>query len=150
MDQAIQYHYTKAMAEFTAPPYHETMVEAKKEYFELTGVLHEDEEDYEIKMNAFNDWYILCYVSEDGGPFMKVYLENNGIEDEFYDVFMRCNYSLFEYVGKNFYGAHAFKDILHSTKISLAKGHRPLSMLKNDLVIGRIIKYKISSIFSMA
>ena len=142
MHRMIQHHYEKAMAEFTSLSYHKTMVEAKEEYFNLTGLLHEDEEDYEIKMNAFNDWYMLSYISQEGGPFMKIYLEKNDLEDELYDVFMRCNYSLFEYVGKNFRGAYTFKDILHSTKVSLAKDHRPLSMLKHDLVIGRIIKYK--------
>ena len=142
MDKIIKDHYDKAMSEFTSGAYHSIMVEAKKEYFDLAGIIHEDEEDYETKMNAFNDWYMLQYVSKDGGPFMKHYIEKNNLDEEFYNTFMRCNYSLFEYTGKSFRGTYVFKDILHSTKISLSKKHRTLSMVKNDLVIGRIIKYK--------
>ena len=126
MHQLIKEHYDRAIAEYTSGEFYDTMIEAKKEYFELTGVLHEDEEDYETKMNAFNDWYMLRYVSKDGGPFMKIYIEKNELGEEFYNAFIRCNYSLFEYLDKSFRGAHVFRDILHSTKFSLAKGHREL------------------------
>ena len=93
-------------------------------------------------MNAFNDWYMLQFVSKDGGPFMKNYIEDNDLGEEYYNTFMRFNYSLFEYTGTSFRGFEVFKDILHSTKINLAKDHRKLSMLKGDLVIGRVIKHK--------
>ena len=142
MHPLIKEHYDKARIEFTSGRYYDTMIEAKQEYFELTGILHEDEEDYEMKMNSFNDWYMLRYVSKDGGPFMKVYIENNNLGEEFYNAFIRSNYSLFEYLDKSFRGFHVFRDILHATKLSLPKDHRQLSMIKYDLVIGRILEYQ--------
>ena len=142
MNPLIKNHYEKAIKKFTSAPYYSTMIAAKKEYFDRTGVVHEDEEDYEIKMNAFNDWYILQYVSREGGPFIKFYIEDNNLGEEIYNTFMRVNYSLFEYMGTTFKGINTFKDILHSTKISLAKDHRELSILKKDILIGRIINYQ--------
>ncbi len=142
MNPIIKNHYEKAVKEFTSTPYYSTMIEAKKEYFNRTGTIHEDEDDYEIKMNAFNDWYIFQYVSRQGGPFIKFYIESNNLGEEIYNTFMRVNYSLFEYTGKTLKGVDTFKDILHSTKISLGKDHRELSILKKDILIGRIINYQ--------
>ena len=130
------------MEEYTSSSYYSTMIEAKKEYFHLTGTVHEDEESYEMKMNTFNDWYIFQYISRNGGPFIKLYIEKNGLGEEIYNTFMRPTYSLFEYTGKKIQGSDTFNDIIHSTKISLAKDHRELSIMKKDLIIARAIHYR--------
>lgn len=141
MDPVIKLHYDRVRSEYTSGVYRDVMVRAKDEYFESTGVLHEDEEGYETKMNMFNDWYVLRYVSKDGGPFMEAYLEKHGLDDDVREAFLGCNHSLFQYTGRTLRRAHGFKDVLHTTKFSLPRTHRALSMVKGDLLIGRVVTY---------
>ena len=61
--EVIKGHMEKALIEFSKDDHLETLLEAKREYFSLTGQANEDDEDFESRMNSFNDWYILQFVS---------------------------------------------------------------------------------------
>jgi hypothetical protein len=44
--------------EFTTGEYYREVYEAKQEYFEKAGLVHEDDTEFEQRMCIFNDWYI--------------------------------------------------------------------------------------------
>jgi hypothetical protein len=45
--------------QFVTGEYHAQVVQAKAEYFERTGIVYEDDSEFEQRMNLFMDWYLL-------------------------------------------------------------------------------------------
>lgn len=143
MNAELGKHLSHALEEYTTGIHYETLLEAKEEYFEKTGNALEEDEDYENRMNSFNDWYILQFISKRGTrTVIKDYLEKNQVEDQLCHSLMNSNHSLFEYTGTNFKGCSVLKDILHDDKVTLPKEHPPLSLLKNDIFLGRVLTHE--------
>lgn len=44
--------------EFTTGDYYREVFQAKQEYFEKVGVVHEDDPEFEQRMSCFMDWYL--------------------------------------------------------------------------------------------
>jgi len=43
---------------YTTGAYYAEVYRAKREYFEKAGLVHEDNPEYELRMNSFVDWYL--------------------------------------------------------------------------------------------
>lgn len=131
------------MKEYTSTDNYDVLLEARDEYFKLTGQALEEDDDYESIMNSFNDWYLVQFVSKLRiRTAIKDYaLKYNPDEDVVYAL-THVKHSLFEFSGKSLGGKFQLNDILHSTKIHLAPSHPQLAMVKNDLFLGRLLKYK--------
>src|SRR5690606_19569077 len=115
----------------------------KDEYFQRTGIAFEEDQDFESKMNSFNDWYLLQFMSKRfERPFIREYLEAFQIPEEVAICLLNINHSLFEYVGKSFSGRHVLKDILHDRKVELAKSHEEPPMIKGDIAISRLVSFR--------
>jgi hypothetical protein len=143
MDQALKEHFDRALVEYTTGNHVTTLLTAKKEYFEMSGPVQEEDDDYEARMNSFNDWYILQYVAPDKTKTaIKEYLLKNNIDTEIREAFCNVNYSLFEYLGTNFSKQISLHDLLHDKKFSLAPGHSFPGLVKNDVFTGRVINFK--------
>lgn len=139
----IKEHLDKALSLYTTGDYYKILIEAKEEYFNKTGIAFEDDEDFESKMNSFNDWYLLQFISKRfERPFIREYLESSQINDDIALCLLNINHSLFEYTGTNFSGRYILKDILHDQKVELAGDHPSPAMLKGDLAICRVVGYK--------
>lgn len=63
----------RALMQYTSGNHYDDLLKAKEIYFSLTGKINEDDEDYELRMNSFNEWYLFHYkdgvVAERGGRF---------------------------------------------------------------------------------
>ncbi|MCO4794635.1 MAG: hypothetical protein KC493_13030, partial [Bacteriovoracaceae bacterium] len=138
--EVIKGHIEKALLEFSKDDHLETLLEAKREYFSLTGQANEEDEDFESRMNSFNDWYVLQFVSNKGTrTIIKEYVKRYTLPDNLKDCLMSVNHSLFEYTGKNLRRQDVLKDILHDKKVALPKDFPKPALIKNDLFVGRII-----------
>jgi hypothetical protein len=116
------------------------MLEAKKIYFDKTGVAHEEEEDYEARMSSFNNWYLFEFRYPNWHQVaIKMYLENLAEEQEVKEIFGGQLHSVFEYRGKNLFGRDVLVDLLHKKKLHLTDSSQMPSLIKNDLFIGRAI-----------
>lgn len=143
MKAEIEEHLNKALEMYSTGENYETMLEAKEEYFEVTGKANEDDDDYENRMNSFNDWYLLQFISKKSNQtIIKDYMFACGVGGRIAECFNNVSYSLFEFLGENFRGSFALKDILHNKKIILPKNHPNPSLLKNDLFVGRVLDYE--------
>ena len=143
MHQELQEHFEKVLREFSGEEHYQELINAKEEYFVLTGKALEEDEDYESRMSSFNDWYILQFISKEGNrPPIEVYLEKNGIEGELKKSFLEHNHSLFEYSGKSMRGIPVLRDILHDKKVYLDKDHSVISLLKGDIFLGRTLEFE--------
>ena len=142
MDERLQKHIDQALNDYTTGIHYEALLEAKEEYFSLTGQVHEDDHDYENRMNSFSDWYVMQFISSKRTrTAIKDYLVQNNIDKSFCKAFLNVNHSLFEYLGENLKKQIVLKDILHDKKVVLIKDHQKLALLKDDIFIGRSITY---------
>lgn len=62
MEEALKQSYSQYMDPvvelFTTGDYYREVYEAKLEYFEKTGVIYEEDEEFEQRMCIFMDWYL--------------------------------------------------------------------------------------------
>lgn len=161
MHESLRYLLEKVLIKYSEKDFYDQLLEAKDFYFQRTGKVFEEDEDYESRMAAFNDWYVLEYrpsssndlnkasskenTGDDRGQesptFFEKYLSDHEALPEIIEAIKGTTHSLFEYTGTSFKGQHVLKDILHDEKIILAKTHPAPSLVKGDMFIGRIVKY---------
>lgn len=143
MHALLKEHFLKALDIYTQGVHYDTLLEAKKEYFTITGQANDDDDDFEARMNSFNEWYVLQFISMRGTrTVISDYLINHQIDDFLAKSLTGVNYSLFEYVGKNFRGYDTLYDMLHDKKITLPKGESLPSIIKDDIFVGRVLTYE--------
>ena len=143
MHESLRYLLEKVLSTYSEGDYYQSLLKAKEDYFLLTGKAFEEDEDYESRMASFNDWYVLQYHPDDSGKtFFEQYVAGHEVLPELVEAIEKTNHSLFEYTGTSFRGQHVLKDILHDTKVTLAKNHSAPSMVKGDIFIGRTTFFK--------
>jgi len=146
MNDVLKDHFEKALGIYTTGVHYDTLLEAKKEYFEITGQANDDDDDFEARMNSFNEWYVLQFISKRGTrTVISDYLNTNQVDDFLAKSLSGVNYSLYEYIGKSFTGHDVLFDMLHDKKIKLPKGSQLPSIIKDDLFVGRVLTYKDDS-----
>jgi hypothetical protein len=138
----VHNHLDKVLHLYTQGQFFEDLKQAKDTYFSLTGKLDEDKEEFESRMNCFNDWYIFQYRHPDGSKVIEDYIRNNELDEELSQSLLNVNHSLFEFSKINFRKQIVLKDVLHDEKITLVKNHPNISLVEGDVFTGRVIKYK--------
>ncbi|MGB0455186.1 MAG: hypothetical protein ACPGJV_15875 [Bacteriovoracaceae bacterium] len=142
----IQKHLDSALLEYSKEENLESLLEAKKIYFDATGIANEDDDDFESRMSIFNDWYLLQFQSSKlTRTIINDYFSKREEEQRIQKALSEVNYSIFEYTGKSFKKQIVLKDILHKDKITLMKDHSELALLKGEYFVGRVLSYEESS-----
>lgn len=135
-------HLDRVLSLYTQGQFFTDLKEAKDKYFSLTGKLDEDKDEFEPRMNSFNDWYIFQYRQKDGSKVIEEYIRKNQLEEELSQALLNVNHSLFEFTKTSFRKQVVLNDILHDEKIILKKDHPTISLMEGDVFTGRVIKYK--------
>ncbi len=135
-------HLDRVLSLYTQGQFFTDLKEAKDKYFSLTGKLDEDKDEFEPRMNSFNDWYIFQYRQKDGSKVIEEYIRKNKLEEELSQALLNVNHSLFEFTKTSFRKQVVLNDILHDEKIILKKDHPTISLMEGDVFTGRVIKYK--------
>lgn len=139
----LQKTFDEALTTYSQEKHYAALLDAKKFYFEQTGVTHEEDDDFDSRMSSFNQWYILHYRHPTWHQTaISMFLEEREEMREVAESFKNVIFSLFEYTGKSLTGLDVLKDILHNTKLKLPKGNQIPSILKNDFFLGRVIPYQ--------
>ena len=141
----VHEHLDKVLGLYTQGQFFSELKEAKEKYFSITGKLDEDKDEFEPRMNSFNDWYIFQYRQKDGSKVIEEYIRNNQLDEELSQALLNVNHSLFEFNRTSFRKQIVLKDILHDEKIMLKKDHPTISLMEGDVFSGRVIKYKDES-----
>lgn len=142
MLDVVHDHLDKVLSLYTQGSFFEDLKEAKDKYFSITGKLDEDKEEFESRMNCFNDWYIFQFRHLDGSKVIEDYIRSNQLDVEISQALLNVNHSLFEFSKINFRKQIVLKDILHDEKITLVKNHPTISLMEGDVFTGRVIKFK--------
>lgn len=138
----VHEHLDKVLSLYTQGQHFDELKVAKEKYFSLTGKFDEDKDEFESRMNCFNDWYIFQYRQPDGSKVIEDYIRTNALDGELSQALLNVNHSLFEFSKVNFRKQVVLKDILHDEKITLVKNHPTISLMEDDVFTGRVIKYK--------
>ncbi|MCO4756253.1 MAG: hypothetical protein KC478_17355 [Bacteriovoracaceae bacterium] len=138
----IETHIEKILVDYTQGEHYELLKKAKELYTELTGKLDEESDEYELRMNSFNDWYIFNFKRENDRAIIDDYIFDHKIDDELAKAFHNINYSLFSFLKTNMKKQIVLKDVLHDKKIALSKEVQHFGMVQDDLFVGRSIEYK--------
>ncbi len=142
MLEVVHDHLDKVLNLYTKGEFFADLKTAKDKYFSITGKLDEDKEEFESRMNCFNDWYIFQYRHEDGSKVIEEYIRSNSLDEELSQAMLNVNHSLFEFSKISFRKQIVLKDILHDEKITLVKNHPNISLMEGDVFTGRVIRYK--------
>lgn len=142
MLDVVNDHLDKVLNLYTQGQFFDDLKAAKEKYFSLTGKLDEDKDEFESRMNSFNDWYIFQYRHNDGSKVIEEYVRNNQMDQEIAQSLLNVNHSLFEFTISSFRKQIVLKDMLHDEKIVLKKDHPTISLMEGDIFTGRVIKYK--------
>jgi hypothetical protein len=142
MLEIVHEHLDKVLGLYTQGQHFDDLKAAKEKYFSITGKLDEDKEEFESRMNCFNDWYVFQYCHEDGSKVIEDYIRSSQLDLELSQALLNVNHSLFEFSKVNFRKQIVLKDILHDEKIVLMKNHPTISLMEGDVFTGRVIKLK--------
>lgn len=135
-------HLEKILSTYSEGEYYDKVVEAKKRYFELTGLSNEEDDDFETRMRCFNDWFILRYPLANGTTALEDYLEKNEVSEECQNVLRSFRYSIFEFTGKNLSGKLVIKDIFLNEKLIFTTNSSKIPVFKSDFFIGRVLRFE--------
>lgn len=138
----IDTHIEKMLTTYTQGEYFERLKQAKEAYIALTGKLDEDKDEFESRMNCFNEWYLFQWKDESGKKIVEDYIRREQLDEDLSQAFLNVNHTLLEFSKTNFRKQIVLLDILHDEKVNLAKGHRHIGLVEDDLFIGRVIRYK--------
>lgn len=142
MLEIVNEHLDKVLGLYTQGSHFDELKSAKEKYFSITGKLDEDKEEFESRMNCFNDWYVFQYRHNDGSKVIEDYIRTNQLDVELSQALLNVNHSLFEFSKINFRKQIVLHDILHDEKVVLVKSHPTISLMEGDVFTGRVIKYK--------
>jgi len=142
MLELIDSHIEKMLTRYTQGEHFERLKLAKDAYIALTGKLDEDKDEFESRMNCFNEWYLFQWKDESGKKIVEDYIRTEKLDEDLSQAFLNVNHSLLEFSKTNWRGQVVLLDILHDEKIPLVKGHRHIGLVEDDLFIGRVIRYK--------
>jgi hypothetical protein len=142
MLETVHEHLDTVLGLYTQGSHFEELKAAKEKYFSLTGKLDEDKDEFESRMNCFNDWYIFQYRDENSSKVIEDYIRTNQLDVELSQALLNVNHSLFNFSKINFRKQIVLHDILHDEKIVLMKNHPTISLMEGDVFTGRVIKFK--------
>lgn len=128
---------------YTQEDFKNQLIVAKEKYFKMTGAVNDDDDDFEARMNLFNEWYLFDYIaSGHTQPYLYQYIERSDFDPVLAQAFRDVNFSLFEYNKKNFRKQVVIEDHIKNEKFVLHNPEGDLGVVPKDLFIGRIIPIK--------
>ena len=144
----------KVIQYFTSSKYADEVVDAKREFFENSGILNDESSDYDLRMCQFLDWYLFTReLSVEKLPPMKalLHLESNHewSEEEIslLDQMGQAKHSLFEFVkvkGNDIY----VKDLFAGKKVVLKDSSVVLGFDRDEVFEARLIPLKDNFVFT--
>lgn len=133
-------HIDKIISTYTQDAYYSDMKKAIDFYVEKTGKMNEESEEYESRMNCFNDWFIFNYRLADNSKIIDHYIVDNELDESLSKSFHNVNFSLFLFQKINYRKQIVIYDILHNKKFTLAKDNETLALVEDDMFIGRVVE----------
>lgn len=147
-DQIVE----KLLERFAAGDFTDEVVQAKKEFFETTGRLNEESDQFDSSLQQFFDWYLFTrdLSSYDQPPIQLALSEQSFVEGEAEEVlknFLQHHHSLFEFLkikGQDIY----IRDLFSKKKYILENSEVQFGFDQDELFEARIIPMNDTFVFA--
>jgi hypothetical protein len=143
----------KLLIHFTGPTYKDQVTLAKKEFFERSGVIDEEDQLFEIRMSQFLDWFLFSrkLALADVTP-VEYALQNKEFvvshnERPRYERLAAHQHSLYEFVKLRGGDVH-IKDLYSDKKIVLKNSDMTLGFNYDEIFDARIVPAEDSFVFA--
>ena len=117
------------------------LVLARKVYEKFTGKIDEDQDEYELRMLGFNEWFLFDFMERERQmPFIIEFL--NTLDEpvgELKKLFSSIRYSFFECRKKKLGQNLVLEDFLKGKKYQLLPQNFPVDLLSDEIFTGRMI-----------
>ena len=149
MKNSLVEHLEKALTIYTSNEYRDILIDAKKDFFKITGNVNEDDEDYDLRMHSFNDWYLTqyCLPTVMRTP-INDYVFSKNVEEDLAKTLIEFQHSVFQYTGEKRGGAAIFKNLKTDKTLKVHDKNVAPIFVKGDVFIGRYFNY-LNEIFFM-
>lgn len=146
---SAQPYLDPVIEEYTTGEYYREVFRAKEEYFEKSGVIYEDDPDYDQRMSTFMDWYLFDrdLPGVDLSPIKLFFRKNKEKLDanrfQIYQDFCETIHSIFRMRGKAFFGDDLkLFDLFSKKSYTVAEPDLHQGFAKNDLFEARLIPFQ--------
>lgn len=142
-----QVHLDPIIEIYTAGDYYKEVFKAKQEYFDLAGVVYEDDEEFENRMCIFMDWYIFDReLPTIDLPPVRYYYRQNMVSmtaemQDIYKDFCSTVHSIF-YLQKIKNRSVFIKDLFSKKNYEVADTDINVGFVKGDIFEARLIPFK--------
>ena len=137
--ETLQSHLDIILHKFSQDEFYERLKEAKKKYFKIAGVVNEEDDEYESKMNLFNDWYLFHFLETGlNSSYVNAYLKSVKLDQELDRSLRNVNYSLYQLISRK-QDKIKIKDHFSNIKFTLAQDNGPIGCVDGDVFIGRTL-----------
>jgi hypothetical protein len=113
---------------------------AKKSYIALTGMMNEEDYDYEARMNCFNDWFVFNHELPSGERVYQKFINQNNVEVDVRNALESVRYSVFDFTKFNIKKQVVLTDYVDDQKITLAKDSAQMGIVVDDFFIGHTVE----------
>lgn len=145
MHQKFEVIFDRILQDYESGENYDRLLSAKQSYIEITGVLHEEDDDFDSRMNCFNDWFVFNYELPSGEKVYEKYINQNDVDKEMKTILKSVRFSLFEFSKVNLKKQMVLRDYISDEKIALAKSHHQYGLLKEDVFIGHVAQIEHES-----
>ncbi len=151
MTEDMQKKLEPVIREFTTGDYYPEVFRAKEEFFDRAGVVHEDDAEFEQRMNLFMDWYL--FDRDLPGvdlPPIRYFIrqKQSGFTPEDKAVFEDLSnsiHSLFMVSRFTFFGKHknlVIQDLFSKKKYVVINPLKKVAFSTGDIFEGRIFPHE--------
>ena len=149
MTESMQNELEPVIREFTTGEFYPEVFRAKEEFFERAGVVHEDDLEFEQRMNLFMDWYL--FDRDLPGvdlPPIRSYIrqhqaEFNPEQKQIFEDLSHSIHSLFVLSRFTFFGRNLIVQDLFSRKKYLVLDPKlKFAFSRGDIFEGRIFPHE--------
>jgi len=148
MREQIFDHLSKALKIYTDNDFRDELISAKSDFFKITGNLNEDDDDYDLRMHSFNDWYLMQYILSDvkRSPISD-YIFSQNVDENIATVLLGHKRSLFQYTGEKRNGAAVFRNLRDEKNMMVKDKTIAPMFVKGDIFLARYFQLADEIIF---
>ena len=140
MKEQIFDHLSKALKIYTDNDYRDELISAKQDFFKITGNLNDDDEDYDLRMHSFNDWYLMQYtLSSVKRTPISDYIFSQNIDEKLAKILLGHKHSLFQYTGEKRNGAAVFRNLRDELNMMVKDKKIAPMFVKGDIFLARYL-----------
>jgi hypothetical protein len=140
---SIKQHIENMIVNYSRDEFYNDFREAQKEYAQMTGKFDDDNPEFEGRMSSFNDWYLFNFRREsDDKRVIDLYIKDADLRKSLVKALYNTTYSVFYYGKETSKKNVILTDIYNDEEIPLEVSGNDLGIVKNDLFVGRVIRYK--------